>query len=83
MDSDQVRYRGTVKWFAKNKGYGFIEWREGGREVFVHFSAIARAGQRGLERGDVVEFSIRETPTGVQAARVIPLQPGALDAWGE
>ena len=69
----ETRYRGIVKSFAKNRGYGFIEWREGERDIFVHYSEIARAGQRNLERGDLVEFSVRETGQGWQAVHVIPL----------
>jgi CspA family cold shock protein len=72
MDGE-TRYRGVVKSFAKNRGYGFIEWREGKRDIFVHYTEIARAGQRNLERGDLVEFGVRETPQGVQAVHVIPL----------
>ena len=71
--NEETRYRGVVKWFAKNKGYGFIEWREGNRDVFVHYSAIARAGQRNLERGEPVEFSVQETTAGWQAINVMPL----------
>jgi CspA family cold shock protein len=81
MADDTRRYRGIVKWFAKNKGYGFIEWREGARDVFVHYSAIARAGQRNLEPGDVVEFSVRESPEGWQAVHVIPLRTEARENW--
>ena len=79
----EKRYKGTVKSFAKNKGYGFITWQEGQRDVFVHFSAIARSGRRNLEPGEVVEFSIKETPQGIQAAHVIPMQPRRTDAYGK
>lgn len=79
----EKRYRGTVKSFAKNKGYGFILWEEGKREVFVHYSAIARAGQRNLERGEIVEFSVKETPQGLQAVHVMPIQPRRTDAYGK
>lgn len=80
MRESGVRYRGVVKSFAKNKGYGFIEWQEGKRQVFVHFSAIARSGQRNLERGDMVEFSVKETERGWQAVHVIPLKTDT-DGW--
>ncbi|MCC7165836.1 MAG: cold shock domain-containing protein [Anaerolineae bacterium] len=83
MKSPEKRYQGTVKSFVKNKGYGFILWQEGEREVFVHYSEIARAGRRNLERGELVEFSVRETPQGWQAAHVIPLQPRRTDAYGK
>jgi CspA family cold shock protein len=64
------RIVGTVKWFNKNKGYGFIA-REGGEDVFVHFSAIQGEGYRNLEEGQKVEFSITEGPKGLQAADVV------------
>ena len=64
------RIVGTVKWFNKNKGYGFIA-REGGEDVFVHFSAIQGDGYRNLEEGQKVEFSITEGPKGLQAADVV------------
>lgn len=83
MNQAEKRYRGTVKSFAKNKGYGFIVWEEGGRDVFVHYSAIARTGQRNLEPGEVVEFGVLETPQGIQAVRVIPLNPRRTDAYGK
>lgn len=83
MKSTDKRYRGTVKSFAKNKGYGFIWWEEGARELFVHYSEIARAGRRNLERGELVEFAIQETPQGWQAVHVIPLQPRRSDAYGK
>jgi len=83
MSDAETRYRGVVKWFAKNKGYGFIEWREGKRDVFVHYTAIARAGQRNLERGEQVEFSVRETEQGWQADHVIPLQAESSEGWAD
>ena len=55
--------QGTVKWFSNEKGYGFIE-REGGDDVFVHFSAIAMDGYKSLTEGQRVEFEV------VQARRV-------------
>lgn len=76
-ETDERRYRGRVKWFAKNKGYGFIAWQEGGRDLFVHYTAIQRAGQRNLEQDELVEFSVSETAAGMQAVHVIPLAPGS------
>ena len=61
--------QGTVKWFSNEKGYGFIA-REGGEDVFVHFSAIQGEGFRNLEEGQKVEFSIQKGPKGLQAADV-------------
>jgi CspA family cold shock protein len=52
-----MRIIGKVKWFNNAKGYGFIE-REGGNDVFVHFSAIQGSGFRTLEEGQQVEFEI-------------------------
>lgn len=64
------RINGTVKWFNGSKGYGFIE-REGGPDVFVHFTAIQADGFRTLEEGQRVEFSIEQGPKGLQAANVV------------
>jgi CspA family cold shock protein len=64
------RETGTVKWFNASKGYGFIE-RQGGPDVFVHFSAIQSDGFRTLQEGQKVEFSIENGPKGLQAAKVV------------
>jgi CspA family cold shock protein len=48
--------RGTVKWFNSQKGYGFIAPEGGGKDVFVHISAVERAGLTGLNDGQVVEY---------------------------
>ena len=66
------RIVGTVKWFNGSKGYGFIA-REGGEDVFVHFSAIQSEGYRTLEEGQKVEFSVQRGPKGLQAADVVKL----------
>ena len=63
------RVTGTVKWFNTSKGYGFIQ-RQGGPDVFVHYSAIAAEGFRNLEEGQAVEFDIEKGPKGLQAANV-------------
>lgn len=60
---------GTVKWFNAEKGFGFIE-REGGEDVFVHFSAIKAEGYKSLEEGQRVEFDIEEGQRGPQATNV-------------
>ena len=61
---------GKVKWFSPEKGYGFIA-REGGDDVFVHFSAIQDEGFKTLNEGQDVEFEIVEGARGLQAANVI------------
>lgn len=61
---------GKVKWFSPEKGYGFIA-REGGGDVFVHFSAIQDEGFKTLNEGQDVEFEIVEGARGPQAANVI------------
>ena len=60
---------GTVKWFSNEKGYGFIA-RDGGSDVFVHYSAIDMAGYRGLQEGQRVEFEITQGKKGDQAEKV-------------
>jgi cold shock protein len=66
------RVTGTVKWFNASKGYGFIE-RQGGPDVFVHFSAIQGEGFRSLQEGQTVEFTIEQGPKGLQAANVVAM----------
>lgn len=61
---------GRVKWFNKEKGYGFIE-REDGDDVFVHYSAIQEDGFKSLNEGQEVEFEIVEGSRGPQAANVV------------
>ena len=61
--------QGKVKWFNKEKGFGFIE-REDGNDVFVHFSAIQGEGFKTLQEGETVDFDIVEGPKGLQAANV-------------
>jgi CspA family cold shock protein len=64
-----MRITGKVKWFNNAKGYGFIE-RDGGSDVFVHYSAIQGDGFRSLEEGQAVEFEIVDGPKGPQAGNV-------------
>ncbi len=69
------RVTGTVKWFNSEKGYGFIA-REGGPDVFVHYSAISGSGFRNLTEGEEVEFTVESSPKGPQAADVVKLGGG-------
>jgi len=66
------RITGTVKWFNGEKGYGFLA-REGGADVFVHFSAIQGDGYRNLQEGQRVEFAVEKGPKGPQAVNVTVL----------
>ena len=63
---------GTVKWFNDEKGYGFIE-QEGGRDVFVHHSAINGSGRKTLLEGQKVSMVVTEGEKGLQASNVTPL----------
>jgi CspA family cold shock protein len=63
---------GTVKWFNDEKGFGFIS-REGGSDLFVHFSAIAGSGRRTLTEGQKVQFSVGEGVKGPRAEDVEPI----------
>lgn len=65
------RIFGTVKWFSRAKGYGFIEPEGGGEDVFVHFSAIEGAGFRNLRGGERVEFAVEEDTRGPRAVDVV------------
>ena len=64
---------GTVKWFNDAKGYGFIAPEEGGKDLFVHHSAIAGEGFKSLTEGAKVEFEQRETSRGAEATNVVPV----------
>ena len=61
--------KGKVKWFNGEKGFGFIE-REGGDDVFVHFSAIQGEGYKTLEEGQAVTFDLEQGQRGPQASNV-------------
>jgi cold shock protein len=60
-DHEELRMAtGTVKWFNSTKGYGFIQPQDGGKDVFVHISAVERAGLSSLKEGQSVEYEVVE-----------------------
>lgn len=63
---------GTVKWFSRDKGYGFIS-REDGDDVFFHFTALEQTGFKTIEADCRVEFEMEESNDGPKATRVIPV----------
>lgn len=64
---------GKVKWFNDSKGFGFIEQENGGKDVFVHFSALKEEGFKTLREGDEVRFDIIDGPKGPQASNVVKI----------
>jgi len=67
---------GTVKWFNPTKGYGFITPDSGGNDVFVHISAVEKAGLRGLDEGQKINFEIEEN-RGKEAASALEVVEAA------
>ena len=61
---------GTVKWFNKEKGYGFIELDSGSRDVFIHISVIKACGLEVLIEGQRVEIASEENDKGIQATKI-------------
>jgi cold shock protein len=64
---------GTVKWFNEAKGFGFITPDEGGKDLFVHFSAIQGGGFKTLKENDKVQFEIGQGAKGPNATNVKPV----------
>ena len=65
-----VEETGTVKWFNAEKGFGFIARDGGGKDVFVHISALGRSGIEGLSEGQTVVLDVVEGRKGPEATRV-------------
>ena len=76
-----ARETGNVKWFAQDKGYGFIR-RQSGPDVFVHHSAIQGSGFKTLSEGEEVEFEVVEEDRGLKAINVTRLNPPAAGGPG-
>ena len=64
---------GTVKWFNATKGYGFIQPEDGGKDVFVHISAVERAGLRGLNEGQQMSYDLQNERGRTAAVNLKPL----------
>ncbi len=65
---------GTVKWFNPAKGYGFITPDDGGKDVFVHITAVEGAGMGTLSEGQKVKFEVVEDPRGLKASELAPAE---------
>ena len=63
---------GTVKWFNAQKGFGFIQPDDGGKDVFVHVSAVERAGLRGLNEGQKINFELQDERGRTAAVNLQP-----------
>lgn len=66
--------KGRVKWFNNKKGFGFITPESGGRDIFVHHSAIQADGFKKLKEGEEVEFEVKEAEKGPQAVNVVKVK---------
>jgi len=72
---------GTVKWFDSKKGFGFIEGKQEGQDIFVHYSNIEGDGFRSLKNGESVEYELVESEKGLQARHVrVPARPEAAQS---
>jgi cold shock protein len=73
MEQVTMRIQGTVKWFNGDKGFGFITREDGGKDCFVHHSAIQGGGFKSLDEGDRVEFEVVQGQKGPAAENVTRL----------
>ncbi len=64
---------GTVKWFDNAKGYGFVTRDNGGKDVFVHHTAIQGTGYKSLDEGQKVQFEVTQGPKGDQASNLVKM----------
>lgn len=69
--------RGKVKWFNNDKGYGFIEYKNG-EDIFVHYSTILTDGYKTLVEGQYVKFELVRTDKGLQAKNVVEIDPALV-----
>jgi len=79
MSEEKERIKGTVKWFSREKGYGFLS-REDGDDVFVHYSNIRGTGFKNLSEGEEVEFAVEQGTKGPQAVDVVSLGGGTTSS---
>ena len=77
---DSSRTLGTVQWFSRVKGYGFVRPDGQEEDVFVHYSSIQGDGYRNLEQGQRVEFTLEDTPKGPQAVDVVEIDTAEAEA---
>ena len=73
IKEDLIMANGTVKWFNSTKGFGFIQPEDGGKDVFVHISAVERAGLRGLDEGQQVNYELQDERGRTAAVNLKPL----------
>lgn len=74
---------GTVKWFNPTKGFGFITPDDGGKDVFVHVTAVEAAGMKSLAEGQRVNFQVQNEPRGLKAVDLTPDEGGGGDDGGD
>ncbi len=74
-----AQYQGTVRWFNNAKGYGFLG-RDGGPDVFCHYSSIQADGYKSLKEGEPVEFDVVQGDKGPQAEAVLRRHENAMQA---
>jgi cold shock protein len=72
--NEMAQFQGSVRWFNNAKGYGFLG-REGGADVFVHYTAIQSPGYKSLKEGELVSYDVVQGDKGPQADQVIRLKP--------